>query len=314
MAESDGRQCVWRVRHDTQTIDAFFFMPNIRCMTLVPAVVRTEQRHMICCGLSAVFVVSSAGQVSLLAGDVRLVGDADGPGSLARFANIVECVFDVRGRLLVHEAFNERVVSLDTGFVSRRDPGGTYDTPSLDQCFRGAKEVSLKSRVFQPLAHTLCTHHADGKLPATHSSMHAFARDVLHDRVLGCSPYLLCCRTLSTEPTTPTLILFDALRDGVEEKTDFASAKSPPTRTEFTQMALENDATLVPRIVSALDAAMHWPPGLSELVSDYARPGLCVLAFDVTTCRLLRIPTGCTSDVRFASSTVIPSHSRPNTL
>jgi hypothetical protein len=285
---------VRHVRHDSGTIDTFCALPGLRCMALVPREQRTSERHLVCCVAAAVYIVSRTGIVALLAGNRRCFGNTDARGSAARFSHIESCFFDTHGRLTVYErGFALRNVCMNTGFAQKTH---LDDLPNLTGVYR--TRVGMRSFIH------VCTPPKSwiGSVPTwinKHIDMRDEVTGLLFENVGNFMVVITKREVFTLDSNNIKTILFDSssrievplpptnltgtVRPEKKRKPTYLSRFSCPT--------FVRDHSFVQTLRVYIRSTQIWPPGLPELLVDYARPGLSLLCFDAANDQLVSIPT-----------------------
>jgi hypothetical protein len=288
VTDNGSFNCVRLIDHAQQRVSVFCKLDSPTALSLVPEAYRTDDQHLVVCSSLAVYLVSVTGTVLLLAGKPVHSGRADGRGSAARFCWLRGCVMDSRGRLIVTDYGNDRLarITIVDGDVTI----GDVETVVVEGCVKlynpNGIAIDEHDNLFITNEHYVV--RVDGVSGATTvvagsgqrgngdgvgaAATFSYLIGIVYDPATGYVyvTQIGSVRSISPAGVVSTLAGHDlpGFADGDGRTARFNGAYGPALERGSNRTV---DGSLLGAVRSA-DAVSRWPPGLAELVEQFARP------------------------------------------
>ena len=290
-------------------IRVFCHLSELKNAACVPEPHRTPDRALLCWTDTAVYAVSETGDAKLLAGNEGVYGAADGKGGSAIFSGIAGVAFDALGSVIVLADYARRVCRLtfdgDVTPLARSRSDRTTVIP-VTKFLSSQPSVAVDCRcnsIYVSGEYREALRRIDGATGA--ETLVRFAR--LADGATMRRP-----RSLLYDPDGDRLFVADGARIWIaclrtrelqvladlgtwEPDAALALTDDADHRDEKLALALEPDARHAADIATCLvteTCLRGWPPGLADVVLQYARPGLHILVARRSTGEVLRVAVG----------------------
>jgi hypothetical protein len=290
-------------------------LKNAAC---VPEPHRTPDRTLVCWTDTALYTVSETGDVKLLAGCEGWRGAADSHGTSARFDGIAGIAFDALGHIIVLDDYARRMCRLTLGGAATTIsdaksetanapdlPVGLLRLPPVTEFLstQPSAAVDCRNNIYVSGRYREALRHIDGATGA--EKLVRFAR-------LAEGATMRRPRSLTYDPEGDRIFVADGARIWVacprtrelqvladlgtwEPDAALALTDDADHRDEKLALALEPDALHAAGIATRLateTCLRGWPPGLADIVLQYARPGLHILVARRSTGEVLRVAVG----------------------
>ena len=305
-------------QRSSPTSRVFCHLRKLKNAACVPEPHRTPDRALVCWTDTAVYTVSETGDVKLLAGCEGTYGAAEGQGASALFTGITGVAFDALGCMVVLADYTSRVCRLTLGGAvatignrRRGPPGGATTTAScapessVTGFFSSQPSVAVDcgNDIYISGSYREALHHIDGATGteevvrfarltdgATMRRPRSLTYDPEGDHIFvadGARIWIACLRTRKLQ------VLADL--GAWEPDAALALTDDADHGDEKLALALEPDARHAADIATRLateTCLRGWPPGLADIVLQYARPGLHILVARRSTGEVLRVAVG----------------------
>ena len=269
---------------------------NANCVAAVPARYAGSDKRLVCCADHIIFVVSDTGSVTPLAGHSTLSGWTDGRGDAARFQRITFCTFDTkRERLLVLDNYATiRAVDFASGDVTTLWSCGSYEIYSFavvrEASFRvndddGLYIIGVNGRMVKSLRPHIASIGVPGVWASPASLNDAFEdsdkiRQLVRDPAT--SDGMFVCTEKALWRWSPTLGRVPIVHFTPDLHTG-------PAARDIASIEVNDGNDVALHLIREIRRA-QWPPGLAEIILDYAHPGTHLLVIDTTNRHTLWVP------------------------